>query len=407
MKRKDYLGNILYTGETFRSWDDRYEFQYTDATGKTCHLYGKTLNELRRKKEDTLGIMQRCSASYQSGNITLNEAFAYYMARKKGLRTNTRDSYFYVYDHYVAPHFGNRLVKEYKHSEIVCFYGDMLRDNYSVNTLDNIQNLLYPVFEMLLNDGIIRLNPANKALKELKKSNGLTNGIRHALTTDQELNFLSFVRNDPTCGKWKDLMIIMFGTGMRVGEVLGLLWENVDFVNRTITVDHSVIKNTREPGCPYHVSEPKTEAGKRVIPMLEEVYEAFDRIYKKQEIEGWPKVVIDGLDDFIFVNKDGRLMNFQNVNAGIEKMRKNCNAWLLENREKKTVSIIPHFSCQIIRHTFCSRLCEVETNIKVIQEIMGHKDIRTTMETYAEVSIGRKKSTFAEYGLHLMPVLCS
>ena len=77
MNRTDPWGNKLYTGEIFRAWDDRYEYQYTDATGKTCHLYGKTLNELRRKKEDALGVMRTCASTYLTGNISLNEAFEY------------------------------------------------------------------------------------------------------------------------------------------------------------------------------------------------------------------------------------------------------------------------------------------------------------------------------------------
>ena len=99
-----------------------------------------------------------------------------------------------------------------------------------------------------------------------------------------------------------------------------------------------------------------------------------------------------------------RLLNYQNINVAIEKMRKKCNAWLLENNKNGKPFIVPHFTNHVIRHTFCSRLCEVETNIKVIQDIMGHVDIRTTMEKYAEVSVGRKKKTIAQHGLSLMPV---
>lgn len=404
MNRTDPWGNKLYTGEIFRAWDDRYEYQYTDATGKTCHLYGKTLNELRRKKEDALGVMRTCASTYLTGNISLNEAFEYYMAGKKSLKDNTRDSYYYDYNHYVAPKFGKRLVTEYKYTDIVFFYKGLIDKKYSVSTLDNIQNLLYPTFEMLYKDGVIRMNPADKALKNLKRDNGMTDGIRRALTVEQEGAFLNYVRANPECEKWRDLMIIMFGTGMRVSEVLGLQWENIDFVDRTITVNHAAVKHSKEKGNPYHISETKTKSGERIIPMVDEVYDAFDRIYRKQEREGWPKIVIDGLDDFIFINNEGRLLNYQNINVAIEKMRKKCNAWLLENNKNGKPFIVPHFTNHVIRHTFCSRLCEVETNIKVIQDIMGHVDIRTTMEKYAEVSVGRKKKTIAQHGLSLMPV---
>ncbi len=402
MIRRDHLGNALYKGETFRTWDDRYEFQYTDATGKTCHLYARTLPELRRKKEDTLGVMRNCSKTYQTGNLTLNEAFDFYMLGKRNLKNNTRDSYYYVYDRYVRPVFGTKQVGQYKHSELVFLYKSLFDQKLSVSTIDNIQNIIYPTFQMRVDDGVIRTNPANNALRELKRCENVTKGVRRALTPEQQAAFLNFVRNDSLCEKWRDIVLILFGTGLRASEMCGLLWENIDFKNRTITVDHSVVRDVREVGCPYHVSTPKTVAGKRVIPMLDEVYDAFDRIYKKQEKEGWPKVAIDGLDDFIFVNKEGKLMNFQNVNCALENMRLACNEKTL--KEKSDVgTIVPHFSSHVIRHTFCARLCEVETNIKVIQEIMGHADIRTTMEIYAEVSVRKKKQSIEAHSFNIMP----
>lgn len=58
--------------------------------------------------------------------------------------------------------------------------------------------------------------------------------------------------------------------------------------------------------------------------------------------------------------------------------------------------LLPRFSCHITRHTFCSRLCENETNVKVIQEVMGHKDIQTTLDIYAEVSNQKKREVFEQ-----------
>ena len=63
-------------------------------------------------------------------------------------------------------------------------------------------------------------------------------------------------------------------------------------------------------------------------------------------------------------------------------------------REHREPVIIPPFSNHIARHTFCSRLCEQDVNIKVIQSVMGHKDIQTTMDIYAEVTDGKKQNVF-------------
>ncbi len=60
-------------------------------------------------------------------------------------------------------------------------------------------------------------------------------------------------------------------------------------------------------------------------------------------------------------------------------------------RERREPELLPHFSCHYLRHTFCTRFCENETNLKVIQSVMGHKNIKTTMEIYAECTDEKKK----------------
>ena len=69
-------------------------------------------------------------------------------------------------------------------------------------------------------------------------------------------------------------------------------------------------------------------------------------------------------------------------------------------KEGRVPVIIPDFSCHITRHTFCTRLCENETNVKVIQSVMGHKDIQTTLDIYAEVSEKKKKDIFDQLNDH-------
>ena len=63
-------------------------------------------------------------------------------------------------------------------------------------------------------------------------------------------------------------------------------------------------------------------------------------------------------------------------------------------KERREPIIIPDFSCHHLRHTFCTRLCEHESNLKVIQAIMGHRNIETTMDVYAEATDRKKQQTF-------------
>ena len=95
---------------------------------------------------------------------------------------------------------------------------------------------------------------------------------------------------------------------------------------------------------------------------------------------------------FIFTNRFGNVHNPQAINRTIKRIYEAYNAeeMLNASKEHRDPILIPHFSCHHLRHTFCSRFCENETNLKVIQSIMGHANIETTMDIYAEVSDQKK-----------------
>ena len=117
---------------------------------------------------------------------------------------------------------------------------------------------------------------------------------------------------------------------------------------------------------------------------------------KKQLKAGYNTAEIDGYSGFIFTNRMGYVHNPQTINRAIERVRIAANAKEEERAkaEHRKPLVIRHFSAHNLRHTFCTRFCENETNIKVIQEIMGHSDISTTMNIYAEATEAKKKESF-------------
>ena len=85
------------------------------------------------------------------------------------------------------------------------------------------------------------------------------------------------------------------------------------------------------------------------------------------------------------------------VNRAIERIIRDCNLDETERakQERREAVLLPHFSVHNLRHTFCTRLCENEPNLKIIQEIMGHRNIETTMDVYNEATKERKVASFA------------
>lgn len=107
--------------------------------------------------------------------------------------------------------------------------------------------------------------------------------------------------------------------------------------------------------------------------------------------------MIDGYSGFIFVNRYGEVLTPPAINRAISRIYKAYNKKEMEDAaaEGREPMLIRHFTAHNLRHTFCTLFCENETNMKVIQEIMGYADITTTMNIYAEATEAKKKEAFA------------
>ena len=146
-----------------------------------------------------------------------------------------------------------------------------------------------------------------------------------------------------------------------------------------------------------HITTPKSKSGERIIPMLSEVRKALQQERLNQMKTGFNKTVIDGYSGFVFQNRFGGCLSAHSVNRAIESISNSYNRKEMElaEKEKREPELLPHFSAHNLRHTFCTRFCENETNLKVIQEIMGHADITTTMNVYNEATKEKKVESFA------------
>lgn len=192
--------------------------------------------------------------------------------------------------------------------------------------------------------------------------------------------------------------MILLGTGMRIGECLRLRWEDLNFDSRTISVNHNLGERPYDDGtCTKHIQTPKTKAGTRTIPMIDEVFDAFLQEYEMQKCMEYRSETIDGYTNFVFLTTGGSVLSASSVNRAIHGITDSYNAEKIKKakEEKREPVLIPNFSAHSLRHTFCTRLCENESNLKVIQSVMGHSDITTTMDIYAEATDEKKQEIMA------------
>lgn len=385
----------LLKGESKRS-DGRYMFRYTDVNGKRHSIYAKTLADLRIQERQIARDKNELH-QYVTTGASINFVFDRYISMKTNLKQNTRSNYMYIYNKFIRDGFGRRNINEIRYSDVKEFYVSLLKDGLQVNSLDNIHTVLHPTFQLAVRDNVIYSNPADGVMAELKKNAGKNEGIRHALTLEQQRAFLNYIADSPVYVHWLPLFMFLFGTGCRIGEAVGIRWDDVDFEKKEVFVNHSLeymIDEDRKAA--WHVSTPKTAAGTRTIPLLKEVEAALLDEMENQERTGITNTdQVDGMTGFLFANRYGKLLIPNVVNRAIVRISEayNTEETVRAAREKREPVLIPHFSAHHIRHTFATRLCAHEPNAKVVQSIMGHADITTTMNIYAEAMKERNVQT--------------
>lgn len=410
--KRDSKGRVLRQGERQRS-DGRYEFRYNDGCGNTRSVYSWKLiptditpkgkrcpKALREMEKEIRRDLDDGIDSYYARKTTLNDYFDSYIEMKYELKQSTRTNYKYMYKKFVSDSLGRRHIGTIRYSDIKKFYIHLIRDlGFKPNSMEIIHTILHPIFRTAVRDGIIRINPTDGAMNEIKRGYNWEKPKRHALTIKQQEAFINYISSTARFRHWLPLFTVFLGTGCRVGEVIGLRWEDCDFEKNLISINHTLIYRQQDHGkSEVHISTPKTKAGERVIPMLSEVKAALlqERKFQEEEI-GFNQTVVDGYGGFIFQNRFGECMSAHSVNRAIESISNRYNKMEKERAEQegREAELLPHFSAHTLRHTFCTRFCENETNLKVIQEIMGHADIATTMNIYNEATMEKKVESFA------------
>ena len=267
------------------------------------------------------------------------------------------------------------------------------------STIDNIHTVLHQVLQIAVDDDFIRNNPSDNVLRELKKAHCFQSEKRRALTKPEQELFLNFLKTHPVYEHWYPVFAVMIGTGLRVGEVTGLRWCDIDMESGMIDVNHTLVyydhrTEGSKSGCYFNVNTTKTPASMRQVPMLGFVREAFEQEKQKQEDLGLHcEVTIDGYTDFIFINRFGQAQHQATLNKAIRRIIRDCNDEQFLHSDESDV-LLPHFSCHSLRHTFTTRMCEAGVNIKVIQDALGHSDISTTLNIYADVTKEMKAEEF-------------
>ena len=310
-KRKDKSRKVLRKGESQRP-DGTYQFRWTDENRKRHCIYARNLDDLRYK-EDEIDKDKKDGIKAEARYTSLNDMYELWRDLKRGIKNNTFENYKYMYETFVRNQIGSQFIMSIKKTDIKRYYNSLVDERHlKPATIDSIHTVLHQVFEMAVDDDYIRSNPTDNVLRELKKSHCFKTEKRRALTKPEQELFLNYLKNTPEAQYWYPIFAVMVGTGLRVGELTGLRWCDIDLEESIIDVNHTLVyydhrTEGSKKGCYFNVNTTKTPAGMRQVPMLEFVKEAFLMEKERQELLGLHcEATVDGYTDFIFVNRFGQ-----------------------------------------------------------------------------------------------------
>ena len=381
--RRDNKGRKLFNGENQRK-DGKYEYKYQDAWGKRKTVYSWKLTPTDRVpagKRDDISLREKIkqiqtdlnsNITPDGGNFTVLELVEKYISQKTGVRHNTRSNYNFVVNVIKKEAFGKNRIDKIKVSDAKEWLIKMQQvDGRGYSSIHTIRGVVRPAFQMAVDDDLLVKNPFEFQLNTVVVNDSVT---REAITRQQERDFLEFVKNDKHFCKYYDGIYILFKTGLRISEFVGLTKKNLDFENSRIIVDHQ-LQRTRD--MKYIIEDTKTESGERMVPMTPEVKEAFQRILANRKN---PKVepMVDGYSGFLYLDKNGRPMVALHWEKYFQHIREKYNKIYRAQMPKVT----PH----VCRHTFCFNMAKSGMNPKTLQYIMGHSDISVTLNTYTHLN---------------------
>lgn len=376
-KRKDSNGRILKTGESQRT-NGTYQYRYKDIRKETKCVYAPTLSELRAK-EAKLQRDLSDGIDYSGGNVKLVDLIDKHLEIKsQSIRPTTAQEYKSLFNTAKKYDFCYMPIDKIKQSDAKRWIISLKNDGLSYGSIKTIKTLIRSAFMMAVDDDLIRKNPMDFRLSSVLADDTKQKG---ALAEDEFNGILAFMMKSGYWRKYCSMAIIMKETGIRVSELCGLTYRDIDFENRTILINKQLKKTQNGT---YYVESPKTKRGERIIPLSDKAVIALKSAIKERKSVKTEEPV-DGHIGFIFLCKTGRPKTGDLIAESFQRMMNEYN-----EETGNSLVMTPH----TLRHTFCTNLARTGMPVKDLQYLMGHADAETTMNTYAHSGFDSAKDSF-------------
>nr|DAL96541.1 MAG TPA: Integrase [Caudoviricetes sp.] len=376
---------ILPKGITLRS-DGRFMGRFTYA-GERYTLYDDDNPKRLKKALEDMRYELEHGIKGKVNNVTLDKWVEIWLTEYKAntVKESTYMLYRNYYEWYIKPQIGRLKIKDIKNVHIQKIFNAMKDKKLSLNTMKKTYSIIYDILNYALNNDIILKNPCiGIALpkQEIKK--------RRVMTTAEQEIFEKSMQGST----YEHIYKVALCSGMRIGEILGLTWADVDFENGLISVNRTLLYYQSGKGgkCVPKFQEPKTKAGKRSIPMLSQIIRAL-KLQKLQQntqrVElGNNYQEMEGFENLIFTTKFGKPIYESYVNENLKYIVSHINKeeYKQAKEEERDPVVFEKITPHTLRHTFATRAFEKGMKPKTVQEILGHSSLSMTMDLYTHVT---------------------
>ena len=370
-KRGNGEGSIFFS-EKLNRWVGQFTAgRKADGKLNRKSVYGKTRKEVKEKMTKALAEVQT-NTYIDKTDITIGQ-LGEELINKKIESNNIRESTYYrlegTFKHIKESNLYNAKIQKVTSVELQDFMNT--KKDYANSYIDKIYELLNSIFKEAINREYIYKNPLNVVLKPKSLKNDKK---VEALTTEEQKQFLQAVKGEI----YENIFMIALYTGMRIGEILALTPDDIDLDNNIISINKTLTKN--KDGKYILGKTTKTYNSCREIPIT---------MLFKSNLEDALNNFISNKNNLIFTHSNGNIIAPSSINTAFKKICKNANihCTIHKTRRDKKIINLKTSTCNthMLRHTFATRCIESGMSAPVLQKLLGHKNIKTTINTYTSV----------------------
>lgn len=362
---KSIKGKELGKGISQRK-DGLYQARFVNRFGKRQTIYAKTYTEITKKLRNHQYEDEK-RLNVADTKMTVDEWYEIWLSVcKKHCRDTTKRTYAIQY---------NRLKDSLGWRKLSSLNPLIIQEAFNNLESDSSRRSCKALLVDILNRAIeSELLHKNAAINIRTHIDNKEKTEKYVLTTQEIATIYQSSKNS----QLYPIFVLALNTGMRIGEILGLTWECVDFNQGVIHVTKTLCYLPNHGTPIYEFHPPKSRAGKRDIPMAKIVKEAL--IEQKQWHNQISKKYVApiGFENLVFCSKTNHPLHESNIRAAI-------NYFINRTNKGGKEKIINHFTPHCLRHTFATNCIAQGMNPKILQAILGHTSMQMTTDLYCHV----------------------